>query len=163
MSSSSVSMYGNGSEASTAVMSSGGVSPFSGTTINKLERDGSNYHFWVLKISLILQAQDLFDVVNGDELRPVNGDDSKWVAKDKRARVAICLTIHDTILYSLGTKFPTSRSVWLKLESVYQPKSLMNKLVLRRQLMSLRMNEGDNVAGHVNQVKQIADQLCIEL
>ena len=151
-------VFGNGETSSVLTGSNmTNLASVGALSIQKLE--GKNYHLWVTRMSLILEAHDLFEVVNGEEERPVGVGEAKWIAKDKRARVSICLALSDTILSSVK-HLTSSRSVWLKLESVYQPKSLMNKLVLRRKLMSLRMNEGDGVNGHINAMKQISDELC---
>ena len=49
--------------------------------------------------------------------------------------------------------------VWQKLESRYMSKSLTNKLYLKQRLYGLKMQEGSNLAQHVNIFNQIITNL----
>lgn len=51
----------------------------------------------------------------------------------------------------------SSRSLWLRLR-MYMGKNLCNKLMLKNQLYSLRMQEGGDVAGHI----QLFDQMSMD-
>ena len=136
----------------------GKVVSFNGMTVSKLE--GDNYPMWATKLELVLESQDLWEVVSGEEGKPVEDGDGKlaaWLKRDKRARMCIMFSVSDLIFSSLTGL--SAREMWLKLESVYRPKSLMNKLMLRRKLLTLRMNEGEDVGGHVNILKQCSEQL----
>jgi hypothetical protein len=44
----------------------------------------------------------------------------------------------------------TTKDLWDKLGKLYQSKSLVNKLFLRKKLYNLRMRDGDSVAEHLN-------------
>jgi hypothetical protein len=44
----------------------------------------------------------------------------------------------------------TAKDLWEKLGKLYQYKSLVNKLFLRKKLYNLRMTDGDSVAEHLN-------------
>jgi len=42
------------------------------------------------------------------------------------------------------------KALWEKLGTLYQCKSLVNKLFLRKNLYNLRMKDGDSVTEHLN-------------
>jgi hypothetical protein len=44
----------------------------------------------------------------------------------------------------------TTKDLWEKLGNLYQSKSLVNKLFMRKKLYNLRMRDGDSVAENLN-------------
>ena len=53
----------------------------------------------------------------------------------------------------------TTRDLWEKLGKLYQSKSLVNKLFLRKKLYNLRMRDGDSVVEHLNTFNTVVSQL----
>src|ERR1700716_3904432 len=107
------------------------MSGVTGVSIEKL--DGINYHVWKFKMQLILEDKDLFGVIDGSEVKPEKGDASaEWVKRDKKARVTICLAMSDSILATVRS-CDTALGVWDKLASVFESKSLVNRLFMRRK------------------------------
>jgi hypothetical protein len=53
----------------------------------------------------------------------------------------------------------TSKYLWEKLGKLYQSKSLVNNLFLRKKLYNLRMRDGDSVAEHLNAFNTVVSQL----
>ena len=53
----------------------------------------------------------------------------------------------------------TTKKLWDKLGNLYQSKSMVNKLFLRKKLYLLRMNDGDSVIEHLNSFNTIISQL----
>eukprot|EP00253_Pinus_taeda_P024943 PITA_24943 len=54
----------------------------------------------------------------------------------------------------------TSKALWDKLGTLYQSKSLVNKLFLRKKLYNPRMNDGDLVTKHMNAFNTAVSQLA---
>jgi hypothetical protein len=147
---------GLGNNSSSGSLNSGVVN-VGGVTITKLTRE--NYSLWVVKMKLILQSLDLWDVVSGAEAQPADADlKIKWLLKDSKAKVYICLAVVDSILPTVSS-LNTSKEVWSQLEAIYRPKTLLNRIILRKQLLGLRMEEGGDLASHLTQLKTLSDQL----
>jgi hypothetical protein len=53
----------------------------------------------------------------------------------------------------------TTKELWDKLGNLYQSKSLVNKLFLRKKLYNLRMRDGDSVTEHLNAFNTVVSQL----
>eukprot|EP00253_Pinus_taeda_P019248 PITA_19248 len=53
----------------------------------------------------------------------------------------------------------TVKALWDKLGTLYQSKSLMNKLFLRKMLYNPRMKDGDSVTEHLNAFNTVVSQL----
>eukprot|EP00253_Pinus_taeda_P008134 PITA_08134 len=56
----------------------------------------------------------------------------------------------------------TTKALWDKLGTLYQSKSLVNKLFLRKKLYNLRMKDGDSVTEHLNAFNTMLSQLSDE-
>ena len=50
-------------------------------------------------------------------------------------------------------------AIWMKLESGYMSKSLMNKLLLKKKLYGLKMEEGSTLDQHINVFNQVISDL----
>jgi hypothetical protein len=53
----------------------------------------------------------------------------------------------------------TAKELWDKFGNLYQSKSLVNKLFLRKKLYHLRMEDGDSVTEHLNAFNTLVSQL----
>jgi hypothetical protein len=53
----------------------------------------------------------------------------------------------------------TAKDLWDKLGNLYQSKSLVNKLFLRKKLYNLRMRDGDLVVDYLNAFNTMVSQL----
>ena len=129
-----------------------------GVSIERL--DGTNYHVWKFKMQLILEDKELFGVIDGSDAKPERADAvADWVKRDKKARVTICLALTDSVLATVRS-CETAVSVWEKLASVFESKSLVNRLFTRRKLLTMKMSEGDALSTHINTLKTLAEQLA---
>ncbi|KAK4391440.1 Retrovirus-related Pol polyprotein from transposon TNT 1-94 [Sesamum angolense] len=86
-------------------------------------------------------------------------DDEDWEELQQRAAGTICLCLADEIMYHvMNLKSPGE--VWKKLEIQFMSKSITNKLYLKQKLYGLKMQEGFNLAQHVNVFNQIFTDLA---
>eukprot|EP00253_Pinus_taeda_P022859 PITA_22859 len=53
----------------------------------------------------------------------------------------------------------TTKDLWDKLGTLYQYKSLMNKLFLQKKMYNLRMKDGDSMTEHMNTFNTVVSQL----
>jgi hypothetical protein len=77
---------------------------------------------------------------------------------DRRARSIIRLCLADSVLLNVSGE-STAKELWDKLANLYQSKSLVNKLFLRKKLYHLRMKYGDSVIEHLNAFNTLVCQL----
>lgn len=92
--------------------------------IPSLEDDGSNFHTWKVRICMILDVRDLWDVVGGNTTTaPDSSNDpighADWMIKDKEARAQIILTLKDEPLTGV-LHAPTAAEIWTKLCQRYE-------------------------------------------
>jgi len=65
-----------------------------------------------------------------------------WVKLDQKEKSTIRLCISNSILLNVSRE-AIKKDLCEKLGTLYQSKSLMNKLFLRKNLYNLRMKDGD--------------------
>eukprot|EP00253_Pinus_taeda_P027912 PITA_27912 len=94
----------------------------------------------------------------GKAKEPYNITDSEWAEMDERAITAIRLCLADDVLFNIVSE-TTAASLWTRLEKLYMTKSLTNRILLKRQLYSLRMKEGTSIADHLNAFNTFLVQL----
>lgn len=89
---------------------------------------------------------------------PTGTSKEDWEKLDRKSRSTIRLCLVDYVLFNvLGED--TAKTLWDKLGNLYQSKSLVNKLFLRKKLYLLRMSDGDLVIEHLNAFNIVINQL----
>ena len=83
------------------------------------------------------------------DTKPTRVSDEEWKKLDRKAKRTIRLCVSDSVLLNVSGE-ATAKALWDKLGTLYQSKSLVNKLFLRKKLYNLRMEDGDSVTEHLN-------------
>jgi hypothetical protein len=81
-----------------------------------------------------------------------------WEKLDRRERSTIRLCLEDSVLLNVSEE-SIAKELWDKLGNLYQSKSLVKKLFLRKKLYHLRMEDGDSVTKHLNAFNTLVSQL----
>jgi hypothetical protein len=81
-----------------------------------------------------------------------------WDKLDRRERITIRLFLIDSVLLNVSGE-STTKELWDKLWNLYQSKSLVNKLFLRKKLYHLRMEDGDSMIEHLIAFNTMVSQL----
>jgi len=118
--------------------------------------NGGNFELWKLKMEDLLVDHELWDVVSSTRPATISQDD--WDTMDWKAKGLIRLCLVDSVLLNVHEE-KTAKSLWKKLGDIYQGKSLVNKLFLRKKLYSLKMEEGASITDHLNLFNMIIAQL----
>ena len=90
--------------------------------------------------------------------KPTRVSDEEWKKLDQKAKSTIRLCVLDSVLLNVSGE-ATMKALWDKLWTLYQSKSLVNKLFLRKKLYNLRMKEGDSVTKHLNAFNSVVSHL----
>jgi hypothetical protein len=154
----------------------------SSSTIKIEKFNGKNFELWKLKMEDLLVDKEQWTVVDpGTQptgtpststqdtgTQPTNTQTTStpvigmskedWDNLDKRERSTIRLCLADSVLLNVSGE-STAKELWDKLGNLYQSKSLVNKLFLRKKLYHLRMEDGDFVTQHINAFNTLVSQL----
>ncbi|KAL6220070.1 hypothetical protein ACLB2K_007827 [Fragaria x ananassa] len=83
---------------------------------------------------------------------------AEMASLEEKAHSTILLCLADDIITKVAEE-ETAAGLWLKLESLYMTKSLTNKLLLKRRLFSLRMEEDMTLRDHLDHLNTILLEL----
>lgn len=109
------------------------------STSGKIEIDkfnGSNFESWKLEMEDLLVDHDLWLVVSGT--KPTGMKQEDWDLANQKSKGLIRLCLEDYVLLNVHEEKIAS-SLWKRLAAIYQGKSLLNKLFLRKKLYSMKM------------------------
>ena len=97
-----------------------------------------------------MEAQDGRSFVDKDQwivvdpgTTPTGTFADEWKKMDQKAKSTIRLCLSNSVLLNVSEE-ATCKDLWEKLGNLYQSKSLVNKLFLRKKLYNSRMREGDS-------------------
>jgi transposase InsO family protein len=144
------------------------MASFEGESARVIDKfKGENFNLWKFKMEMVLASMDLWEIVDDSEEAPADDADTK-VKKDydrraKKAMSIIGLNLVDSQLAHIRScKGPAE--AWRTLCNIHETRSLSNILFIRRKFFTSKMQEGDDLLNHINQVKALADQLnCLEV
>ena len=85
--------------------------------------------------------------------------DEEWKKLDRKEKSIIRLCVLDLVLLNISGETMV-KALWDKLGTLYQCKSLVNKLFLWKKLYNLRMKDGDSVTEHLNAFNTVVGQLA---
>ena len=74
--------------------------------------------------------------------KPMGVTNEEWKRLDWKAKSITRLCVLDSVLMNVSGE-ATVKDLWDKLGTLYQSKSLVNKLFLQKKLYNLRMKDGD--------------------
>jgi hypothetical protein len=139
--------------------------------------NGKNFEIWKLKMEDLLVDKEQWIVVDpGTQptrtpststqatdtqptITPPTGMSKEyWEKLDRRARSTIRLCLADSVLLNVSGE-SIAKELWDKLGNLYQSKSLVNKLFLRKKLYHLIMEDGVYVTEHLNAFNTLVIQL----
>ena len=84
--------------------------------------------------------------------------DEDWEDMDLRAASAIRLCLAKNVLANVHG-ISTAKELWEKLEALYQAKGISNRLYLKEQFHTLRMDEGAKISDHLSVLNGIISEL----
>lgn len=122
----------------------------------KIEKlSDSNFHVWKQKVQLILSFRELEDHITDEPASSAPDDSEKWSKDDAKAKAIIGLSISDDHLQLTGD-CESALELWKSILDLYQRKTLLNKVLIRRKFYSLKMSNNEKVMPFISRVRQLA-------
>eukprot|EP00253_Pinus_taeda_P003185 PITA_03185 len=123
--------------------------------------NGQSFELWKLKMEDLLVDKDQWIAVDpGTKSTGVSHEE--WKKMDRKAKSTIRLCVSDSILLNVSGE-ATVKALWDELETLYQSKTLVNKLFLWKKLYNSRMKNGDSVTEHLNTFNTVFDEIVSSL
>jgi len=109
----------------------------------------SNYNSWRFRIVRILKEKDLLAAIENSTVS---------TTKDDQAFTIITLNIKDLQIPYIQDA-TTTKDAWEALREVHQGIGMNGRMVLLQRLWALKMLEGEDMAQHLNQFRELSNQL----
>jgi hypothetical protein len=119
--------------------------------------NGKRFELWKLNTEDLLVDRDQWITVDPGTT-PTGTSVDDWKKLDWKEKNTIRLCLSDLVLLNVSEE-AIAKDLWEKLGNLYQSKSLVNKLFLRKKLYNLRMRDGDLVVEHLNAFNTVVIQL----
>jgi hypothetical protein len=113
-----------------------------------VEQLDDNYATWHIRMQYLLTHKGLWKAVIGE-----GSADS-----DEKALALIGLHVKDHHLSTLA-ECQTAKAAWDKLAAIHKAKSGARRMLLRKELTALKMDEGEQLTVYVDRAKSIRNQL----
>ena len=81
--------------------------------------------------------------------KPTWRSQNVWDKLEIREKSTIRLCLSDSMLLNVSSEYSAIK-LWAKIGSLYQSKSIVNKLFLKKKLFHLKMDENDTVTEHLH-------------
>eukprot|EP00253_Pinus_taeda_P023987 PITA_23987 len=91
--------------------------------------------------------------------KPTRVSNEEWKKLDRKAKSTIRLCVSDSVSLNVSGE-AMAKALWDKLGTLYQSKSLVNKLFMQKNMYNLRMKNGDSVTEHLNASNIMVSQLA---
>ena len=102
----------------------------SGGKIEIEKFNGQSFELWKLKMEDLLVDKDQWIVVDPGT-KPMAMSDEDWKKLDRKAKSTIRLCVSGSVVLNVSRE-ATVKTLWDKLGTLYQSKSLVNKLFLQK-------------------------------
>ena len=123
----------------------------------------SNYNAWRFRLTRILKEKGLLTIVmDGPGSTPTTDksteQESANLSKDNQAFTIITLNVRDSQIPHIQ-KCATAKQAWDTLRDVHQGIGSNGRMILTQRLWALRLQEGDDMAAHLNAFREMANQI----
>lgn len=114
--------------------------------------DGRNFSNWKYRVGILLDEKDLKNFIEEklDDILAKTDDAKKAeVRKNEKKCVSILVqTIHDCQLENVKDK-STAKEMFDTLESLFVRKTIASQLFLRKQLLTMKYNDNEDISSHI--------------
>jgi hypothetical protein len=118
----------------------------------------TNYRTWKFSVRMVLQARDLWEVVSGEEVKPVEEKAAQaWEKKARKALATIALALSAAEKEHI-IECTTPKAAWDILEKLYEGKGRNRKFMLLQELFRMSM-EGESMDVYLRAVREKMSEL----
>lgn len=120
-----------------------------------------DFQVWKFQVTIILKANDLYDIVIADTLE--SNRNETWKKKDANAQRVIVTTLDKKpMLHVMSCK--TAHEMWIKIISIYERDNEQQKCTLLQNFFSLEFDKNADVATNIGRLRNLAVRLnCLDI
>lgn len=114
----------------------------------------NNWTTWKFQLRVLLQALELYDVVEKDALTKMASED--FIKKDRKAQSLIVLNIHEKIMVHI-INAKSASEMWAKLSTIYEKKSSTSLHIEQQKFFHLQCE--DDVILFISKLEEIRNKI----
>ena len=119
--------------------------------------NGLNFELWKIKMEYLLVDQEQWRMVFlGTHSTSMSMEEREKLERKERSMIRLFLA--DSMLLNVSGE-DSAKKLWDRMGSLYQWKSLVNKLFLRKKLYLLRTSDDSSMTKHLNVFNTVLIQL----
>jgi hypothetical protein len=107
---------------------------------------------------MIFEAWNVWAIVNGDETKPTGVAGTYWEKRETKAKVLLWMLVKDSIIPHIRD-CKTSKETSEILKGLYETTNSNRIIFLKTKLLSIKMEENENITTYVSRVKDLSAQL----
>ena len=119
--------------------------------------NGVGFHTWQVKVKGYLMKKGLWSMITFDGKNLTVQQQRERMFKDKRAFGILLTSVADEIIHYLD-QATSAKEAWEILEKTFRAKSKHSRILLKMQLYSLTMHDGEPLLSLINHLKSICTQ-----
>lgn len=129
-------------------------------TATSLKLEGlTNWCTWKFQVKIILQALDIYGVVDGSMVKPENGaDQSSWLQKDAKAQSILVTRLSNKVMLQVMT-CDSAKAIWDKLHVIYEQTSETSLHLLQQKFFGMQYNTGEDIATFLARIEENVSQI----
>ncbi|KAK9753063.1 Zinc knuckle [Popillia japonica] len=121
--------------------------------------DGNNFQLWKYQMEIIFAAEGLTDLVNGKTNFPAQVSEQKaWNEDNAKAMLLISTSMEFSQLQTV-VACKKAAEMWDRLKTIHEQRSSVNKITLKQQFFSYKMNSTDSISQHISKIESLAQAL----
>ena len=121
--------------------------------------NGRNWGSWMANMEDFLYLNDLHQPLENNGEKPSILSKTKWETLDRKAVASIRCFLDNSVFHIVANEI-SAYAIWKKLEGVFAKNSATNKALLMTRLMNLKLKEGGSIGEHLNDFREIVNQLA---
>jgi hypothetical protein len=108
----------------------------------------------------LLEGYNAWEIVSGIEAKPVAPATSiqDWEKRETKAKVLLRMSMKDIIIPHIR-ECKTSSETWETLKGLYETINTNRVIFLKRKLLSIKMEENENIIDYLSRIKDLKDKL----
>ena len=127
--------------------------------LSKFKGDLSDYPLWKFKLGMVLLQSKLQHTIKPKSVQLTAAEAAAWDADQEPAKAIIVLSLADNQLVKI-MKASTALEMITILDSEFESKAVVNKIILKKRLFSFRLEEGKSLSSYVNDFDALLLQLA---
>lgn len=118
-----------------------------------------NYHLWRFAVKNLIDYEGLADALDAASSITPNVAKLTDVPKLAKAKTLLALSVESSV-YAHISSATSALEIWNVLKNLYEDRGLSRRITLLRELISIRLEDSENMNDYIGKIKATSNKLC---